>query len=94
MKYFIKSLRLRNYKNVSTFFIMNTELTEQYLNEVYQNVMNEHLRLLNELKNSNTEMEKHKERDITRQLSLLTSLMTSLLKIRNVKKEIKMKADA
>lgn len=72
---------------------MNTELTEQYLNEVYQNVMNEHLRLLNELKNSNTEMEKHKERDITRQLSLLTSLMTSLLKIRNVKKEIKMKAD-
>ena len=73
---------------------MNTELTDQYLNEVYQNTMGEHLRLLNELKNSNTEMEKHKDRDITKQLTMLTSLMTSLLKLRNVKKEIKMKADA
>ena len=33
---------------------MNTELTDQYLNEVYQNTMGEHLRLFNELKNSNT----------------------------------------
>jgi hypothetical protein len=72
---------------------MNTELTEQYINEVYSNIMNEHLKLLNEMKNSNTEMEKHKERDISKQLSLLTSVMTGLLKLRNLKKQVKMKAD-
>jgi len=72
---------------------MNTELTEQYINDVYSNIMNEHLKLLNEMKNSNTEMEKHKERDISKQLSLLTSLMTGLLKLRNLKKQVKMKAD-
>jgi hypothetical protein len=56
--------------------------------------MNEHLKLLNEMKNNdNNDMEKHKERDISKQLSLLTSLMTGLLKLRNLKKQVKMKAD-
>jgi hypothetical protein len=72
---------------------MNEELTEQYLNGVYDNVMREHTRLLNDMKNTSTEMEKHKERDITKQLSILNSLMTSLLRLRNVKKDIKMKKD-
>jgi len=72
---------------------MNEELTEQYLNGIYDNVMREHTRLLNDMKNTSTEMEKNKERDITKQLSLLNNLMTSLLKLRNVKKDIKSKAD-
>jgi hypothetical protein len=72
---------------------MNSEITEQYLNEAYDNVMKEHTRLLNELKNTSTEMEKNKERDITKQLSILNTLMTSLLKLRNLKKEIKNKID-
>jgi len=72
---------------------MNEELTEQYLNGIYDNVMREHTRLLNDMKNTSTEMEKNKEKDITKQLSLLNNLMTSLLKLRNVKKDIKSKAD-
>jgi hypothetical protein len=72
---------------------MNNEITEQYLNEVYENIMREHTRLLNELKNISSEMEKHKERDITKQLSILNSLMTSLLKLRNLKKEIQTRMD-
>jgi hypothetical protein len=72
---------------------MNEELTEQYLNGVYDNIMREHTRLLNDMKNTSTEMEKHKELDITKQLSILNSLMTSLLRLRNVKKDIKFKAD-
>jgi len=72
---------------------MNEELTEQYLNGVYDNVMREHTRLLNDMKNTSTEMEKHKEKDITKQLTILNTLMTSLLKLRNVKKDIKMKKD-
>jgi hypothetical protein len=72
---------------------MNNEITEQYLNEVYENIMKEHTRLLNELKNISSEMEKHKERDITKQLSILNSLMTSLLKLRNLKKEIQTRMD-
>jgi hypothetical protein len=72
---------------------MNEELTEQYLNGVYDNIMREHTRLLNDMKNTSTEMEKNKERDITKQLSILNTLMTSLLKLRNLKKYIKTKAD-
>ena len=72
---------------------MNEELTEQYLNGVYDNVMREHTRLLNDMKNTSTEMEKSKERDITKQLTILNNLLTSLLKLRNVKKDIKTKAD-
>jgi hypothetical protein len=72
---------------------MNEELTDQYLNGVYDNVMREHTRLLNDMKNTSTEMEKNKERDITKQLSILNTLMTSLLKLRNVKKYIKSKID-
>jgi len=72
---------------------MNEELTEQYLNGIYDNVMREHTRLLNDMKNTSTEIEKNKEKDITKQLSLLNNLMTSLLKLRNVKKDIKSKAD-
>jgi hypothetical protein len=72
---------------------MNEELTEQYLNGVYDNIMREHTRLLNDMKNTSTEMEKNKERDITKQLSILNTLMTSLLKLRNVKKYIKSKID-
>ena len=37
---------------------MNEELTEQYLNGVYDNIMREHTRLLNDMKNTSTEMEK------------------------------------
>jgi hypothetical protein len=72
---------------------MNNEITEQYINEVYDNIMREHLRLLNEMKNVTTEMEKHKEKDINKQLVLLSSLMTSLLRLRNLKKDIKMRMD-
>jgi hypothetical protein len=72
---------------------MNEELTEQYLNGVYDNIMREHTRLLNDMKNTSTEMEKNKEKDITKQLSILNTLMTSLLKLRNVKKYIKSKID-
>ena len=75
------------------YYYMNEELTEQYLNGVYDNVMREHTRLLNDMKNTSTEMGKNKEKDITKQLSLLNNLMTSLLKLRNVKKDIKSKAD-
>jgi len=72
---------------------MNNELTEQYLNDTYGNVMSEHSRLLNELKNSTNQMEKHKEGEITRQLSLLNTLATNVLRLRNLKQQIKLKAD-
>lgn len=72
---------------------MNSDFTEQYLNEIYENIMREHTRLLNDMKNISTEMEKTKERDITKQLSILNTLMTYLLKLRNLKKDIKMKKD-
>jgi hypothetical protein len=70
---------------------MESELTEQYLNQLYDNIMKEHLRLLNELKNQNNEMEKSKEKDNLAQINIVSRLMPLILKLRNIKREIKNK---
>ena len=73
---------------------MDSELTEQYLNQLYDNIMKEHLRLLNELKNQNNEMEKSKEKDNFAQINIVSRLMPLILKLRNIKREIKNKINS
>jgi hypothetical protein len=73
---------------------MDSELTEQYLNQLYDNIMKEHLRLLNELKNQNNEMEKSKEKDNLAQINIVSRLMPLILKLRNIKRDIKNKINS
>lgn len=73
---------------------MDSELTEQYLNQLYDNIMKEHMRLLNELKNQNNEMEKSKEKDNLAQINIVSRLMPLILKLRNIKREIKNKINS
>lgn len=65
-------------------------MTDQYLVKIFDDFQREHQRLLTDLKNLNEES-MCKEADIQKQISLITALMTTALKLRNVKKKIHLK---
>jgi len=65
---------------------MNQEMSEQYLEQLYDTMSREHLRLMTELKKND---ESVKETDIQKQLTLLNMLMVGSLKLRNFKKKLK-----
>lgn len=69
---------------------MNGDFTEQYLVKLFDDCQKEHQRLLTDLKNLNEES-MSKETDIQKQISLINTLMSTTLKLRNVKKKIHLK---
>lgn len=69
---------------------MNGDFTEQYLVKLYDDCVKEQQRLLTDMKNLSEES-MTKEADIQKQLHLVTSLMTTTLKLRNAKKKIQLK---
>lgn len=69
---------------------MNGDFTEQYLVKLFDDCQKEHQRLLTDLKNLNEES-MSKESDIQKQLTLINTLMTTTMKLRNVKKKIHLK---
>jgi signal transduction protein with GAF and PtsI domain len=69
---------------------MNSDLTDQYLVKLYDDLQKEHQRLLNDMKNL-TQESMTKEVDIQKQITIISSLMTSTLKLRNIKKKIHLK---
>ena len=69
---------------------MNGDFTEQYLVKLFDDCQRESQRLLTDLKNLNEES-MSKESDIQKQLTLINTLMTTTMKLRNVKKKIHLK---
>lgn len=69
---------------------INGDFTEQFLVKLYDDCSKEQQRLLTDMKNLNEES-MTKESDIQKQLQLVTSLMTTTLKLRNLKKKIQLK---
>jgi hypothetical protein len=69
---------------------MNHDFTEQYLVRLYDDCVKEQQRLLTDMKNLNDES-MTKESDIQKQLQLVTSLMTTTIKLKNLKKKIQAK---
>ena len=69
---------------------MNSDITDQYIVKLYDDLQKEHQRLLNDMKNLNQES-LTKETDIQKQISIISTLMTSALKLRNLKKKIHLK---
>ncbi len=63
-----------------------SDITEQYLNKLYEDLHKEQLNLMNSIKNNGDGDDKSKEQDITKQISLLNGLMMGALRLRNVKK--------
>lgn len=69
-------------------YIMNgSDITEQYLNKIYEDLSKEQMRLMSDLKNSNVD-NGDKEKDITKQFTFLNTLMTTALRYRNLKRKI------
>jgi len=65
---------------------MNGDLTEQYLEQLYDTLSREHARLMTELKKND---ESVREIDIQKQITMLNMLMVGSLKLRNFKKKLK-----
>lgn len=66
---------------------MNSDLTEQYLVKLYDDLVREHQQLLSDMKNLTSESIS-KESDIQKQITIINTLMSSTLKLRNLKKKI------
>lgn len=70
--------------------MLNGDFTEQYLCRLYDDCIKEQQRLQTDLKNI-TEESMTKEADVQKQLTLVTSLITTTLKLKNLKKKIQSK---
>lgn len=66
------------------------DITDQYLVKLYDDLQSFQQRLLTDMKNLSYES-MSKESDIQKQLQLVTTLITTTLKLRNLKKKIQSK---
>ena len=67
------------------------DLSEQYLNKLYEDFSKESMRLLTVMKNGGEAEEKQKEIDTQKQITLLNTLMIGILRFRNIRKAISQK---
>lgn len=62
-----------------------SDISEQYLTKLYDDLQKENTKLLNELKG---DLETAKEKEITKQISLINNLTLSVIKLKNLRKKI------
>ena len=67
-------------------------LNEYYLEQLYDTLSKEHMKLMTELKQNKDDTSK--DRDIQKQITMVNSLMIGSLKLRNLKKKILLKGTA
>ena len=73
---------------------MFSDMTESYLEKLYDDLSKEQMRLMTEMKNCKDPESSSKEQDIQKQLSLLNTLMINTLRLRNLKKKILLKVNS
>ena len=66
------------------------DITPQYLDNLYDNLQKEQLNLLSKLKNRNP-TEQDIEREITKQTTVITTIMLNVLKLKNIKQKLLLK---
>ena len=72
-----------------------SDITEQYLNKLYEDFSKEQMRIMNDLKEcGGAEQPKGKEQDIQRQLTMLNGIMLTVLRFRNLRKDIVKRANS
>jgi len=67
--------------------IMGCDITEQYLNRIYEDFSKEQMRLMTALKNGGETEEAEKELSVQKQLTQLNTLMIGILRFRNFRKK-------
>lgn len=65
---------------------MFNNITEEYLNALYDNLHREQMSIMNSIKSSNNELKQDK--DNQKQITLINTLMINTLRLRNLKKQI------
>ena len=59
------------------------EITEPYLNKIYEDLQKEQIKLLNDMKSGITNI---KESDITKQISTINTINLSILRLRDIRR--------
>ena len=88
----MKSFNLAKTNDYKYYMNQPTDITEQFLNDCVDKFNREQMRLLSDLKGSTT-TDDSKEKDIQKQFTLLNGLVSTLLKLRNLKKAMITKAN-
>ena len=65
-----------------------SDITEQYLIKVYDDLQREQTRLMNELKTDTNNEDRQKEVDITRQITIINSVSLNVLKLKSLRAKI------
>lgn len=63
---------------------VGNDITEQYLNKIYEDLQKEQVRIMNDMK---TGCDNIKEKDITKQISLINTININLMRLRNIRKK-------
>lgn len=64
---------------------MNSDISEQFLNRLYEDLHKEQMRIVTEIKNGS---DSSKEKDNQKQFTILNTLMINTLRLRNIRKHI------
>lgn len=64
---------------------MSSQITEQYLNNIYENLQKEQLILMNDVK---TGCDPDREKSVQKQVTLINSINISIMRLRNLRKNI------
>ena len=67
------------------------DISEQYLNKLYEDFSKEQMRLMTVMKNGGDAEEKEKEIEVQKQITSLNALMIAILRLRNLRKQILLK---
>ena len=65
--------------------MFSNNINEQYIDKLYDNFQREHIAMLNDIKSGCSEQ---KQADIIKQIAVINSILTNILKLRNIKKRI------
>lgn len=68
--------------------LIGQDINEQYLNKLYEDLSREQMRLMGTFKETLVEEGKDKGNDLTKQLTLLNTLMINTIRFRNLKKTV------
>jgi len=63
----------------------STDITEQYFNKVYEDLQKEQMKLMNDMK---TGCDNVKEKDITKQITLINTINVAIMRLRNTRKKV------
>ena len=63
------------------------DITEQYLVKVYDDLQQDQMRLMNDIKTTNEMENEKKQNALTKQITLINSINMNIIRLRNLKKK-------